>query len=49
MRDVYLSLGTVLACSSVEQAHASNYIIAAIYALFSVLNLYLYFNTKRGV
>lgn len=48
-RDIYLSLGIAFACSAVEAGIRSNFIIVTVYILLSVLNLYLYFNTRRGV
>lgn len=48
-RDIYLSLGVAFVCSAGEAGIRSNFIIATVYTLLSILNLYLYFNTKRGV
>lgn len=47
-RDIYLSLGVAFACSAGEASIRSNFIIATVYTLLSIFNLYLYFNTKRG-
>lgn len=48
-RDIYLSLGIAFAYSAGEEGIRSNFIIATVYTLLSILNSYLYFNTKRGV
>lgn len=44
---VFISIA--FACSAGEAGIRSNFIIATVYTLLSILNLYLYFNTKRGV
>ena len=45
-RDIYLSLGVAFACSAVEAGIRSNFIIATVYILLSVLNL-IYILTRK--